>query len=469
MQLARHANQVGHGARGERFFLSARKLRALRSSPEAAPARAPLPFLPVITRRIAVIGLGYVGLPVARAFARVSPGTLGFDRDAERVARLRRGLDPTGALGETGPLGGLELTADPGRLAACDFHVIAVPTPIDEQRAPDLSALADAARTVGRALARGAVVVVESTVYPGVTEELVVPLLEQASGLVSGRDFGIGYSPERINPGDPEHRFERVPKVIAAADPEALRVMEECYGAVVEAGVVRAPSIRVAEAAKVLENVQRDLNIALMNEVARICRPLGLETREVLETAATKWNFVPYRPGLVGGHCIGVDPYFLAARARELGVEPRVILAGRAVNDGMAGFVAEEVLALLASRYGRVEERRVAVLGLTFKADIADVRNSRVPEVLARLRAAGAITLVHDPRVDPALAARTYGLELASARELVDLDLVLLAVAHRGLPELAVSLLGRGAGILVDLAWAVPREQIPAGTLVWSL
>ncbi len=420
-------------------------------------------------RRIAVLGLGYVGLPVARAFARVFPGTLGFDRDGERVARLRRGIDPTGALAEAGGIDGLQLTSDPDALAPCDLYVIAVPTPIDALRRPDLSALAEAARTVGRVLARGDIVVVESTVYPGVTEELVVPLLEQSAGLVQGRDFSIGYSPERINPGDGEHRFERVRKVIAASDPRTLAVLEECYGAVVEAGLHRAPSIRVAEAAKVIENVQRDLNIALVNELARICDRIGLDTNEVLDTAATKWNFLPYRPGLVGGHCIGVDPYYLAAKAEAVGVEPRVILAGRAANDGMAAFVAERTLALLERAAGRARGARVAVLGLSFKPDVADARNSRVPEVVARLRAAGVETLLHDPRVDPGLAAELHGLELVRAEELVELDGVLLAVPHRGLPELALSLLGGRTRCLVDLMRGIAPGRVPPGVELWRL
>jgi UDP-N-acetyl-D-galactosamine dehydrogenase len=272
-------------------------------------------------RRIAVIGLGYVGLAVARAFARRFPGTLGFDRDAERVAGLARGVDPTGALAETGALGALALTSDARALAGCDFFVIAVPTPIDAAKRPELAPLEEAAATVGRALRPGAVVVLESTVYPGLTEGWLGPRLERASGLVRGRDFTLGYSPERIDPGAPEHALERVTKVIAAEDERTLDVLAECYGAIVEAGLHRAPSIAVAEAAKVLENVQRDLNVALVNELARICHALGLDTRAVLATAGTKWNFVPFTPGLVGGHCIGVDPFWLAARAESVGTD----------------------------------------------------------------------------------------------------------------------------------------------------
>ncbi len=420
-------------------------------------------------RRIAVIGLGYVGLAAARAFARRFPGTLGFDRDAARVTDLGRGLDPTGALAEVGALEGLELSSDPEALAGRDFFVIAVPTPIDAERQPDLAALEAAAASVGRALRPGAIVVLESTVYPGLSEEWLGPRLERASALTRGRDFTLGYSPERINPGDPAHTFERVRKVIAAEDERTLDVLEACYGAVVTAGVHRAPSIRVAEAAKVIENVQRDLNVALVNELARICQRLGLDTLDVLATAGTKWNFLPFRPGLVGGHCIGVDPYYLAAQAAEHGVEPRMILAGRAVNDGMSAFVAERVLAQLQGVLGRVRGVRLGVLGIAFKPDVGDLRNSRVPEVLARLRAAGVELRVHDPRVDAGLAARLYGLELVPVDGLGALDALFLAVPHRGLAELALARLGGPTRLVLDLVGALERARLPAGVTLWRL
>jgi len=420
-------------------------------------------------RKIAVIGLGYVGLPVARAFARRFPGTLGFDRDGERVADLGRGRDPTGALAEAGELDGLRISSDPASLRGSDFFVIAVPTPIDAEKRPDLRALEEAARSVGRALRPGAIVVLESTVHPGLCEEWLGPRLERAAGLVRGRDFTLGYSPERINPGDPAHAFERVTKVIAAEDERTLDVLEACYGAVVEAGVFRAPSIRVAEAAKVLENVQRDLNVALMNELAKICARLGLDTREVLAVAASKWNFVPFHPGLVGGHCIGVDPYYLATKAADVGVEPRVILAGRAVNDGMSAFVAECLLARLEAVLGGARGARLGVLGVAFKPDVADLRNSGVPEVLARLAAAGVELVVHDPRVDPGLAARLHGLELVPPAELVELDALFLAVPHRGLAELALTCLGGRTRLFFDLSGAVERARVPEGVTLWRL
>jgi UDP-N-acetyl-D-galactosamine dehydrogenase len=423
-------------------------------------------------RRIAVIGLGYVGLALARAFARRFPRTLGYDRDAARVAGLRRGFDPTGALHEGGALaagGALALTSDAAELAGCDFFVIAVPTPIDARKQPDLAPLAEAVTSVGRALRPGAVVVLESTVYPGLTEGWLGPLLERASGLVRGRDFTLGYSPERIDPGDPAHALERVTKVIAAEDEATLDVLAECYGAVVEAGLHRAPSIAVAEAAKVLENVQRDLNVALVNELARICHALGLDTHAVLATAGTKWNFVPFTPGLVGGHCIGVDPYWLAARAEAVGVEPRVILAGRAVNDGMSAFVVDEILARLAELPHGPRGAVLGVLGIAFKPGSADPRHSRVPGVLARLAAAGVELRVHDPLVDAGLAATLYGLELVPAAALGALDGVLLAVAHPGLAELALAVLGPRTRFLFDLSGAVDPARVPAGVALWRL
>ena len=437
-------------------------------------------------RRIAVVGLGYVGLPLARAFARAYPGTLGFDRDRARVAELARGIDPTGALAEAGPLGALRLTSAAEELAGCDVFVIAVPTPIGsadggaggpasatnghgDAPAPDLAALDEAALTVGRALRPGAIVVLESTVYPGLTEEHLGPALARASGLVAGRDFRLGYSPERINPGDAEHTLERVPKVIAAEDEDTLAVLAELYGRIVPAGLHRAPSIRVAEAAKVIENVQRDLNVALVNELARICDRLGLDTQAVLATAGTKWNFLPFRPGLVGGHCIGVDPYYLAAKARAVGVEPRMILAGRAVNDGMSAFVAERVLERLTAVLGRARGARLAVLGVAFKPDVAELRNSRVPDVLTRLAAEGVELVVHDPRVDPGLAARLHGLELVPAEGLGAADAVLLAVGHRGLAELARALVRRGVRLVLDLTGTIAPAELPAGVALWRL
>jgi len=418
-------------------------------------------------RKIAVIGLGYVGLALTRALARRFPDTLGFERDAERLRELRSGRDPTGALAGCGELGAVTLSADPAALRGRDFFVIAVPTPIDAERRPDLALLRSAAETVGRALTPGAIVVLESTVWPGLTEEELGPALERASGLVRGRDFTLGYSPERINPGDPEHTLERVVKVIAAEDEATLAVLAEVYGAVVTAGLHRAPSIRVAEAAKVLENVQRDLNVALVNELATICGELGLEAHAVLAAAGTKWNFLPFRPGLVGGHCIGVDPYYLAARAQRAGVEPRMILAGRAVNDGMSAWVAGRILGGLERHLGRVAGARLGVLGLAFKPDVADPRNSRVPEVLAVLARAGVTLSVHDPLVDAQLCARLYGLELGDEAELATCDALFLAVPHAVLVARLARLVGARTRIVFDLAGRLAPGSLPQAVEHW--
>lgn len=420
-------------------------------------------------RAIAVVGLGYVGLPVAVAFARRFPNTLGFDIDSGRVAELAAGRDRTGTVAAADLLSsGLRVSADPLELAGADLYIVAVPTPIDASKRPDLSALRSASRLVGRALSPGDVVVYESTVYPGVTEDICGRILAEESGLRSGVDFKLGYSPERINPGDDEHSFVAIPKVVAAQDPETLEVLVESYGAVVEAGLHRAPSIKVAEAAKVIENTQRDLNIALMNELAIIFDRMGIDTKSVLDAAATKWNFHRYHPGLVGGHCIGVDPYYLTAKAEELGLHPEVILAGRRINDGMASFVATKTIKLL-TRAGRgIRDARIAVLGLSFKANVPDIRNSQVPLVVRELADFGARVLVHDPLADPAHARQEYGLELVERSELDLLDAVVLATPHVGLPELATELCG-SASVLVDVLGVLDPARLPSTVDYWRL
>ncbi|RMG98986.1 MAG: nucleotide sugar dehydrogenase, partial [Candidatus Dadabacteria bacterium] len=350
---------------------------------------------------MAVVGLGYVGLPLAVAFGRKVP-TLGFDVSEAKVAALRRGVDPTGELSADDLASTrIEYTTNPGDLRRASFVVVAVPTPIDRHKKPDLGPIVAASRSIGQNLTPGTVVVYESTVYPGVTEEVCVPVLERESGLACGRDFKVGYSPERINPGDKEHTLERIVKVVAGQDAETLEVVARVYETVVEAGVHRAPTIKTAEAAKVIENTQRDLNIALMNELSVIFNRMGIETRAVLEAAGTKWNFLRFTPGLVGGHCIGVDPYYLTYKAEELGYKPQVILAGRAINDGMGKYVAESTVKGLI-RCGRaVQGSRVLVLGLTFKENVSDLRNSRVADVIAELRDYGVEVLAHDPLADP--------------------------------------------------------------------
>jgi len=349
-------------------------------------------------KKVAVVGLGYVGLPLALAFGRVMP-SVGFDVSEEKVRAYRQGYDPSGEMAPElfGKAEHLEYTTDPSELADADFIAVAVPTPVDRVRQPDLSPVLQASETVGRHMKRGAIVVFESTVYPGVTEEVCVPILEKASGLVSGVDFKVGYSPERVNPGDRKHTLEKIVKVVSGQDEETLQQVAWLYEQIIEAGVHRAPSIRVAEAAKVIENTQRDLNIALMNELAMIFHKLNIDTLEVLEAAGTKWNFMPFRPGLVGGHCIGVDPYYLTYKAQMMGYQPDVILAGRQINDGMGKFVAESTIKQLIRAGKRIKGARVLILGLSFKENCSDIRNSKVVDVIAELKEYGCEVSVHDP------------------------------------------------------------------------
>jgi UDP-N-acetyl-D-galactosamine dehydrogenase len=343
-----------------------------------------------MVERIAVLGLGYVGLPVALGFAAKYPGTIGFDIDIARVEALRQGNDWTGETSRD-ELDGvqLNLTHNPLDLKGVDVFVVCVPTPIDEQKRPDLSALHSASTIAGRALKRGSIVVYESTVYPGLTEEYCAPILEKESDLTCGSDFFLGYSPERINPGDREHSLQRITKVVSGSNEQTTATLARLYGSIIPAGIHVAPSIRVAETAKVLENTQRDLNIALMNELALICDRLGIRTSDVLAAARTKWNFLPFTPGLVGGHCIGVDPYYLTTKAETLGYHPDVILAGRRINDGVGAFIAQRLIRFLGATGSPLNKARVAILGLTFKENISDIRNSRVPDIVHELRNRG--------------------------------------------------------------------------------
>ena len=424
-----------------------------------------------VKERVAVVGQGYVGLPVTLAFGRAFPGTVGFDVDRAKVERLASGVDATG---ETDPqelaAARVRFTADEADLRGATFFVVAVPTPITPDRRPDLSYLIAASETVGRALSPGAVVVYESTVYPGVTEEVCGPVLERASGLRRGVDFKLGYSPERINPGDKEHTLEKVVKVVAGEDEETLERVAAAYGRIVTAGVYRAKSIKVAEAAKVIENTQRDLNIALMNELAMIFDRLDIDTIDVLEAASTKWNFLPFRPGLVGGHCIGVDPYYLTAKAEEVGYAPHVILAGRRINDGMGAFVAQKVVRMLAAGDAPLKRCRVGVLGLTFKENVPDLRNSRVPDIVSELASYGVAALVHDPLADAEEAKREYGIELQPLSAVTDLDALVLAVPHRELVEQAScpSRFLRPGGVLIDVKAALRGLDL-GDVLYWSL
>jgi UDP-N-acetyl-D-galactosamine dehydrogenase len=421
--------------------------------------------------RIAVIGLGYVGLPVAVAFARAFPGTIGFDVNAARVEGLRAGNDVTGELDrEVLEAIDLQLTNDPAALEDISFFVVAVPTPIDAGRRPDLTAVKAASRTVGSALKPGAVVVYESTVYPGVTEEVCGPLLEEVSGLKRGTDFTLGYSPERINPGDREHTLERIVKVVSGEDAATLERVAAAYETVVTAGVHRAPSIKVAEAAKVIENTQRDLNIALMNELAMIFDRMHIPTLDVIEAAATKWNFLRFTPGLVGGHCIGVDPYYLTAKAEELGYHPQVILSGRRINDGMGAFVAQKLVKLLIEHGRQVKGAKVVVSGLTFKEDVPDLRNSRVPDILDELRTFGVEPLVHDPLADAAEARAEYGVELTALDDVGELDALVIAVPHKATLDQLERLLGkvRPDGVVIDVKTAIKPEQV-GDRVLWAL
>jgi UDP-N-acetyl-D-glucosamine/UDP-N-acetyl-D-galactosamine dehydrogenase len=419
-----------------------------------------------------MVGLGYVGLPVALAFSRVFPDTIGFDVDVERVAQLRQGIDRTGECShEELARAAIAFTSDPELLKGASFFIVAVPTPVDGNRQPDLRALTGASEIVGRALSPGATVVFESTVYPGVTEELCAPILEQASGLTRGRDFTLGYSPERINPGDREHRLEQVIKVVAGEDAATLDRVASAYGTIVPAGIHRAPSIRVAEAAKVIENTQRDLNIALMNELALIFDRLGLRTSDVLAAAGTKWNFLRFTPGLVGGHCIGVDPYYLTAKAEAVGYHPEVILAGRRINDGMGRFVAQKLLKLLSAAGRVIGQSRVGVLGLTFKENVPDLRNTRVPDIIAELRDFGVDPLIHDPLVSAEAAAHEYGIAVSDLREFRQLDGLVLAVPHRDyLGPLRANLISALAqdAVFIDVKGALSPADVPGATY-WSL
>ncbi|MBZ8134241.1 nucleotide sugar dehydrogenase [Afifella sp. IM 167] len=420
---------------------------------------------------LSVIGLGYVGLPVAVAFARKGYEVVAFDIDRGRVRDLAAGRDRNGEVtGVDLALPTLAITDDADSLQRAAIHIITVPTPITPSRQPDFGPLRSASRMVGQHLKQGDVVVYESTVYPGATEEVCVPILEEESGLVFGSGFSVGYSPERINPGDQSHRFETIAKVVSASDAQTLDLLSDLYGSVLTAKVHRAPSIQVAEAAKVIENTQRDLNIALMNELALIFDRLGLRTADVLAAARTKWNFIDFTPGLVGGHCIGVDPYYLTAKAEEVGHHPEVILAGRRTNDGMGAFIARKAVKLMIGQGFRVRDTRIGIFGLTFKENVSDLRNSRVPDIVAELREYGIEPLVHDPVADADIARHEYGISLCDMEAMTGLDALVFAVPH------AVYLEDDGArlfrlmndgGVVLDVKSRL--KTCPDNLLYWSL
>ena len=419
-----------------------------------------MPLPPLKDVRIGVIGLGYVGLPLAVYLARHFP-VLGFDIDKERVAELSGGVDRTREVTEEEFAHGAQIaySAEVASLKDANFYIVTVPTPVDQAKRPDLSALVAASQVVGSVLSPGNVVVYESTVFPGATEEVCVPQIEKASGLAFNRDFFAGYSPERINPGDKTHRLPSIVKVTSGSTPEAADLVDAVYAKVITAGTHRASSIRVAEAAKVIENIQRDVNIALINELAMLFKQLGLETREVLEAAGTKWNFQPYRPGLVGGHCIGVDPYYLTYKAESIGFHPQMILAGRRINDAMAAYVANDVIKIMLKRKQSIDQARVLVMGFTFKENVPDTRNTKVVDLVRTLRDFVAEVVVYDPMADVALAQHEYALTLTNELPRGPFDAIILAVKHDAIAKLGepgIKALLAPGGLIYDLKGILP-------------
>ncbi|MBR0093198.1 MAG: nucleotide sugar dehydrogenase [Lachnospiraceae bacterium] len=426
--------------------------------------------------KLSLIGLGYVGMPIAVAFAR-HVDVVGFDVNAEKIGLYQKGVDPTREVGDEAIRETtVEFTSDPMRLRDCKFHIVAVPTPVNDDHTPDLTPVEGASRILGEHLTKGSIVVYESTVYPGVTEEICVPILEEASGLKCGTDFKVGYSPERINPGDQVHRLESIVKVVSGQDVETLETVAQVYEIVVEAGVHRAESIKVAEAAKVIENSQRDINIAFMNELSMIFHKMGIDTKSVLAAAGTKWNFLPFSPGLVGGHCIGVDPYYLTYKAEALGYHSQIILSGRRINDDMGVYVGREVVKLLIASDIAVRDAKVAILGFTFKENCPDTRNTKVIDIYKELREYGITPLVFDPEADAEEAERLYGIRFAAEDALQDLDAVIVAVSHEAFKAYDIQRFdaffntANRTRILADLKGMYHREDFAAPAYVyWRL
>lgn len=427
--------------------------------------------------KIAVVGLGYVGLPLAVAFGRLGAKReiIGFDVSESKVSELRDSHDATGEISsEKIAEAKIEFTNDPEKLRETSFIIVAVPTPIDGNKKPDLTMLEEASRIIGRNIGKGSVVVFESTVYPGVTEEICAPIIEAESGLQLGTDFKVGYSPERINPGDRLHTIDKIIKVVSGQDGETLEIIASTYGLVVEAGIYRASSIKVAEAAKVIENTQRDLNIALMNELSIIFGKMNIPMREVLDVAGTKWNFLKFQPGLVGGHCIGIDPYYLTYKAEAIGYHPQVILAGRRINDGMGKYVAEMTIKNLIKARKAVQGSRVLVLGLSFKENVSDIRNSKVVDIVDELHEYGVETMVCDPLADPDETRNEYDLELVALDRIEKVDAIIWAVAHEAFGEIGPQrlrdLCREGQGVIIDVKSVLDRARIEEqGLLYWSL
>ena len=424
--------------------------------------------------KLSLVGLGYVGMPIAVAFAR-KVGVVGFDLNKAKIALYKSGVDPTKEVGDDViKATKVEFTADESKLREARFHIVAVPTPVYDDHTPDLTPVEGASRILGRNLQKGSIVVFESTVYPGVTEEVCVPILEAESGLKCGVDFKVGYSPERINPGDKQHRLENIRKIVSGMDTETLEQVASVYELVVEAGVHRAPTIKVAEAAKVIENSQRDINIAFMNELSIIFNRMGIDTKSVLEAAGTKWNFLNFRPGLVGGHCIGVDPYYLTYKAEMMGYHSQIILAGRRINDDMGKYMAENCVKSLIKAGKAVKGANVAILGFTFKENCPDTRNSKVFDIVKELREYGIEPLVADPVADADEAKRLYGVEFVSMAQVKGMDAVILAVAHTQFAGFSMTdtdaFFGSGQKILLDLKGLLNRKAYEeAGYLYWRL
>jgi len=424
--------------------------------------------------KIAVVGLGYVGLPLAVHLSEHFD-VAGYDLKAERIKELKSGLDRTLEVSkEQLSKAKIFFTSEPKELSGCKLIIVAVPTPIDEFRIPDLRPLRGASKTVGKQMVKGSCIVFESTVYPGATEEVCAPILEKESGLTMGMDFTLGYSPERINPGDKVHTIDKIIKIVSGSDDKTRLLLSEVYGKIVKAGIHQASSIKVAEAAKVIENTQRDLNIALMNELAMIFDKVGIDTNEVLEAAGTKWNFLPFRPGLVGGHCIGVDPYYLTVKAESLGYHPEMILAGRRTNDGMGKYIAEKTVKLLIGADKQVHGAKIAVLGITFKEDVPDLRNTKVVDIISELTDYGIEVLAHDPLADAKEAKNYYNLELKEMDDLEGVDAVIVAVIHRPYREMGLEkiagLCSRGTPIIVDVKSGFsPKDVEKMGMVYWRL
>lgn len=427
---------------------------------------------------LTLVGLGYVGMPIAIEFAKRGVKVIGFDLNAEKIATYKSGIDPTREVGdEVIKNTTVEFTADENRLRDAKFHIVAVPTPVNKDHTPDLRPVEGASRILGRNLSKGSIVVFESTVYPGVTEEICVPILEKESGLKCGVDFKVGYSPERINPGDKVHRLNTITKIVSGMDEETLEEVAKVYELVVDAGVHRAESIKVAEAAKVIENSQRDINIAFMNELSIIFNKMGIDTKAVLEAAGTKWNFMPFRPGLVGGHCIGVDPYYLTYKAEQLGYHSQIILSGRRINDDMGKYVVESLVKKLIKADVSIKNAKVAILGFTFKENCPDTRNTRVIDIVNELAEYGITPVVADPAADAEEAKREYGIEFVDMDSIKDMDAIVLAVAHNEFMELSMEDMDgfykkveNDRKVLLDIKGLLNRKEYEtAGYVYWRL